>query len=79
MEEFTGSNKTFNSISRQLFKKGFAVKDGTHLGEDRYEFIEQGDKGGRLGCHNLYAILAWLKKDGSVEYKTKGIGSCCND
>ena len=74
---YTGNKELFTEIKNFLLEEGFTVENGTHIGEDRYEFEENWLQG-KLGCHNLHKILAW-KEGRSINYKTHVIGSYCID
>jgi len=71
---FTGNLDVFNRISKYLqLQCGFAVKDGIHVGNDRYEFknITMYVDGINWESHT---ILSWIEND-EVEYKTCKTGS----
>lgn len=76
MKTFTGDEEQYKKCKKYLFGLGYSVSDAIHIGNNKFEFQEDYNKG--MGCHNMHTILAWIENE-TIKTKVKVIGFMCMD
>lgn len=76
MKTFTGNKLQYQKCREYLRDLGYNVSDATHIGDNRFEFIEDSNRG--KGCHTIHGVLAWIDGE-QVKIKIKECGFVCAD